>query len=205
MRHLYTEWEEFPKELIVRSKTKVTFLPSTTSAKKQYAQDCDRKDENDLEVGENTASTKTESTVEYKIEEELEGDRKESSLRDAEEKEEVDNTAITSSIAKISFQDIRDPVPSQSPLLCPGPPPSLSPQLLSYSSSSSSSPPSVPLHHSNQNQKPLERRGEERREGQREKYSPEELKAIQARVKSSLENQGVFLYDPVTGAGNNYC
>ena len=35
----------------------------------------------------------------------------------------------------------------------------------------------------------------------REKYSPEQLKAIQARVKDSLKNQGVYLYDPFTGAG----
>lgn len=35
----------------------------------------------------------------------------------------------------------------------------------------------------------------------RNRYSPQQLKTIQARVKDSLKNQGVFLYDPVTGAG----
>lgn len=35
----------------------------------------------------------------------------------------------------------------------------------------------------------------------RNKYSPEQLKTIQSRVKDSLKNQGVYLYDPVTGAG----
>ncbi len=35
----------------------------------------------------------------------------------------------------------------------------------------------------------------------REKYSPQQLRAIQERVKESLKRQGVYLYDPLTGAG----
>ncbi len=43
---------------------------------------------------------------------------------------------------------------------------------------------------------------QERDEEKMIKYSPEQLKVIQARVKDSLKNQGVYLYDPITGAGD---
>ena len=196
VRHLYTEWEEFPTELIIRSKTKVTFLPnpitSSLTDAPPYKED---------RSSDNAISSKTEECETMRGSEGVEGTQNFYHYK-GEEKEVADCVAITSLTSKRSFQDI---VEAPALLACTPCPRGASSLLLSSSSSSASSLPSLPHDHFSRSKKPQdEREDKEGKREQREKFSPEELKAIQARVKSSLENQGVFLYDPVTGAGEQH-
>ena len=143
VRHLYTEWEENPDKMILRSKSAVTFLPLLMQDKPV------------LEEG---------KVFLPEIDGEVQSEHQEYCMHFGEKEmgSHVDSGFISvpeSSMSSGSGLEDND------------------------SSSHSDSPPLKSV------------------QEKRTKYSPEQLKTIQARVKDSLKNQGVYLYDPVTGAG----
>lgn len=127
VRHLYTEWEENPNQMILKSKSSITFLPlaSTSFQTTDFIQD-----------SENEANDISGDGVTH-----------------------ADSGFLESSLSGGSGLDDDDTSHSS---------------YVKYKS-----------------------------RGVRIKYSPSQLKTIQARVKDSLKNQGVFLYDPFTGAGKD--
>ena len=127
VRHLYTEWEENPNQMILKSKSSTTFLPLTSTS--LQASDFIQDSENE------TTDTVNRDGVTH-----------------------ADSGFLESSLSGGSGLDDDDTSHS------------------SYVKCKS-------------------------RGVTRTKYSPAQLKTIQARVKDSLKNQGVFLYDPFTGAG----
>ena len=162
VRHLYTEWEEFPAELIIRNKSKVTFL-SASDSEKMSAQSHEK---NDI-VSEATTSCSCSPGMQ----------RMSTSRVDKKAGKRGEGKTVTSS--KNTRESLSLPLSTTSPA-CSHPPSHFS------------------RFGKNHHKESEEKTG---KDVHREKYSPEELKVIQDRVKSSLENQGVFLYDPVTGAG----
>lgn len=127
VRHLYTEWEENPNKMILKSKSSITFLPLTSTS--FQANDFIQDSENEA----NDAVSRDGVT-------------------------HADISVLESSLSGGSGLDDDDTSHSS---------------YVKYKS----------------------------RGVIRTKYSPSQLKTIQARVKDSLKSQGVFLYDPFTGAG----
>jgi len=164
VRHLYTEWEEFPSQLIVRSKNKVTFLPSNHSGITAIS---DMRNDDTLPA---TPSSNPQESRRCEV--------PSTSHSEQKTRKKADKGNKTS--ATKSFRG------------------NLS---LSLGLSNSNNNPAKPHFTRLKKSYPHDLDERSSREEQREKYSPEELKVIQERVKSSLERQGVFLYDPVTGAG----
>lgn len=148
MRHLYTEWEENPDTIILRSKSNTTYLPLTSSP--PPTSQCSPS-QSDVDT---TSHTQDTSPPEHDT-------TQQSQAKSAD-----------SAVAESSLSGVDDNATCHSP--------------------SDKAPVSEDKH------KPLlTNKGVKTVT----KYSPEQLKAIQARVKDSLKNQGVYLYDPITGAG----
>lgn len=146
VRHLYTEWEENPDKMILRSKSCVTLLPFASSAEdsgmaggSKLSFTADSEEESVTPGGEGVLSTVIQTDSGFL-------------------------SVPESSISGGSGLDDDD--------------------TSSHDESSCSKHESCDVDKESST-----------------KYSPEQLQTIQARVKDSLKNQGVYLYDPVTGAG----
>ncbi len=152
VRHLFTEWEENPDKMILRSKSSVTLLALTPS-QDQLAADTSKLFFPDSEGEGNAESV-------------------------ADGNKEVESIAMHADSGFIS-------VPASSS----------DGSGLDDNAFSGDDPPCIATHAGRRCHKP--RAAADKASN----YSPEQLQTIQARVKDSLKNQGVYLYDPVTGAG----
>ena len=182
VRHLYPEWEENPGKMILRSKSSVTMLPAPSllsSPDKHEARTLpflDSEVEEERSIVHGAGEKAAHATWE-----------KETVIRDGEGGEKgtradgrVESTVTLTDSGFIS-------VPESS--------------LSGGSGLDDDETSSHDGSHCFKHSHGLVRCGPQASKTTRNKYSPEQLKTIQARVKDSLKNQGVYLYDPVTGAG----
>ena len=179
MRHLYAEWEENPTELILRSKSGVTFLPAVVSGPSGQQSSIDEQTEEQrdpqtalLANTDEPSSDKERVQITYEDSGFL--SVPDGSLSSGGSSLDEDTAALSDSMHK--------PAPSAPPASVSGAPHSKTQQRSAGKGNKSHAE-------------------VEKENRARAKYSPEQLKAIQARVKDSLKNQGVYLYDPFTGAG----
>lgn len=199
VRHLYTEWEENPDKLILRSKSDLTLLPlsplmTSQSDKYLFVSKSSEQDSNASNLEANGSNSEENITGE-----DLEYGMKSVVAIESEAMITIETHGIGSVITHADSGFISVPESS----LSAGS--SLDDDITSRSSSHDPPLCEKPKHHANVAAKRERGRGRERAaEGDRAtraKYSPEQLKAIQSRVKDSLKNQGVYLYDPITGVG----
>lgn len=151
VRHLYTEWEENPDKMILRSKSSVTLLPVAPM---------------DAEDNDSTGTSK----LSFLTDPEAEGNR--------------DNCAPGGGGAESTVMHADSGF--------------LSVPESSVSGGSGPDDDDTSSHDESHSGRCRHSKGSK---NAHTKYSPQQLQTIQARVKDSLKSQGVYLYDPVTGAG----
>lgn len=182
VRHLYTEWEENPDKMILRNKSSITFLPlplSLPSVIKPDLEDLDHK-------AEPTVDPKSDPKVDLKAKIDSDND-------DVVTHVDSGFISVPESGGSGLDNDITSPTDDNTfaRYEC-----STNPSSQRFREDVSTNP------SSHRFREDVSTR-EDVTEGERlaRKYSPEQLKDIQARVKDSLKSQGVYLYDPLTGAG----
>lgn len=172
VRHLYTEWEENPGKIILRSKSSVTMLPAPSLSSAQ-----DKHDYEGEGTSERGAIHGAGEKAPHRTQEKDRGTCEKEKAEKGTGEGRVESTVALTDSGFISVLDS------------------------SVSGGSGLDDDDTDGSHSYKHSHTLARCGLQGSKATRSKYSPEQLKTIQARVKDSLKNQGVYLYDPVTGAG----